>query len=245
MHLRTQLGWLTALAVTVGSVEARSQGSGGRSREGTTELDVAGRGAGSIGIGVTISRSSSQVTTPPEAKAPPAGSTPARRRWRLVLSLGARWGGDPGSFEQSMRTAGLDSPESIFGGAAVTNPWTIQWGTPTSGEGTVTIGYAIRPWLEVRLQGGRGGDIHWETMGYRGPFEFNISSPGVSFSTEVDIRPVGAALVAVSFSGLRFGVGPSLNRVEVRSFSPENEFAPWTRSRPGPGHGTGSERATR
>ena len=129
-----------------------------------------------------------------------------------------------------MHTGSLDLPlKNVFDGSAITEPITAQWG---SREGTLTLGYAMRPWLAVRVQGTHGDEIHWDSIGYHGPFE-DLSSAGVFFSAEVDMHPVGAALVAVSAGPLHVGVGPSITRIQVQASSPGESFAPTTASRVG------------
>jgi hypothetical protein len=129
-----------------------------------------------------------------------------------------------------MHTGGLDLPlRNVFDGSAIAEPITAQWG---SREGTLTLGYAVRPWLAVRVQGTHGDEIHWESTGYRGPFE-DVPPTGVFFSAEADMHTVGAVLVAVSAGPLRVGVGPSITRIQVQAWSPAESFAPTTESRVG------------
>lgn len=128
-----------------------------------------------------------------------------------------------------MHTGGLDLPlKSLFDGSPIAEPITAQWG---SREGTLTLAYAVRPWLAARVQATHGDEIHWGSMGYHGPFEDFMA--GVFFSAEADMHPVGAALVAVSAGALRFGVGPSITRIQVQALSPAESFAPTTESRVG------------
>ena len=69
------------------------------------------------------------------------------------------------------------------------------------------------------------------TSGHHGAFEDSFE--WVSVSTPVDRRPVGTALVAMSVSSLRVGLGPSVSPDEVQAYGTERDFAPVKRSRTG------------
>lgn len=105
---------------------------------------------------------------------------------------------------------------------------TTHWG---SNEVAMTLGYAVRPWLGIRVQGNHGSEIDWESSGYHGPYDDALA--GVFFSTEAKLRPVAAALVSVSMGPLHVGVGPSITRVEIQTFSPAEQFPSRTESRAG------------
>lgn len=131
------------------------------------------------------------------------------RRWSVSWTAGAPFGGrSAADIEKAMVAAGLDdaSPGCLFGPC---------YGTPhpfssTDGLGTtLTLGYLLRPRLELRALWGRAN--LGETDGYR---------DGPGFGTYMFLRQritTVAVLPALKVSGgVRVGAGPSLNFLSVR-----------------------------
>ncbi len=128
-----------------------------------------------------------------------------------------------------MHAGALDQPVlNPINGSTIEYPLMSESKSMLSG---LTLAYAIQTWLEIRVEANRGGGIEVWASGHHGSFEDLYD--GVSLSTRADSRPVGTALVAMSVSSLRVGLGPSVSRVEVQAYGSERDFAPAKRSRTG------------
>jgi hypothetical protein len=126
------------------------------------------------------------------------------RRVALSWTLGGAIGGPSGDLERAMQTGGFgdDSGCWLFCTGSVSHPFTRASG----GTSTLALGYAVKPWLDLRVQSTASG--LGETFGY------HAATDAYVFLRQ-SVTTV-ATLAMVSAGGTWWvGAGPSVNAVAI------------------------------
>lgn len=152
------------------------------------------------------------------------------RRWSLSvtqdLAAGATSTRDVVS---SMRAAGLDQPlEDFFSGGSLYFPSVFSIDELLR---SYTLGYRLRPKLDLRLAIHERERSLVEVTGYHGPFRGAPLRSELWLDPKQSIRTLGTAVAAfVPQPGLRVGVGLSVDRLRVETWGPNTRT---TSTRPG------------